>query len=114
MTLVTLRFTTIGKNEAALWSVREFELKSLDTSRRRVQPQTQHVRLSNYSASEIERKRNRRRGVLITAIMFEALGEHNPLLSDDRHYLNILMEPSSISGMRALGSLKLIMQADAQ
>ena len=32
--------------------------------------------LINCSAVEIQR--NRRRGVLITAIMFEALGEHNP------------------------------------
>ena len=28
---------------------------------------------------------------MITAIMFEALGEHNPLLSDDRPLLNALL-----------------------
>ncbi len=70
----------------------EFSLAEPDTSRRRVPPHKKHVRSSNCGTLGIE-KRNRRRGVLITAIMFshchQALllcGEHNPLLSDDRPY----------------------------
>ena len=42
--------------------------------------------LKYLQAPRTSKEMNRSRGVLITAIMFEALGEHNPLLSDDRPY----------------------------